>query len=77
MTLILKFSMFGWLTILEAKLLLFLESNTLILVSCTALMDVTLMIGAYRSTRAGNISRMLIRFLWFTVLSGIVVLLYV
>jgi callose synthase len=42
-----------------------------------SVMDVTLMIGAYRSTRAHNISRMLIRFLWFTMLSVVIVLLYI
>jgi callose synthase len=42
-----------------------------------SVMDVTLMIGAYRSTRLRNVSRMLIRFLWFTILSVIIVLLYV
>nr|XP_024357146.1 callose synthase 9-like isoform X3 [Physcomitrium patens] len=42
-----------------------------------SVMDVTLTIGAYRSTRARNISRMLMRFTWFTILSAVVVVLYV
>jgi len=40
-------------------------------------LDVTLMVGAYRSTRARNVSRMLIRFFWFASLSAAILLLYI
>jgi callose synthase len=42
-----------------------------------AFLDVTLMLGAYRSTRARNVSRMLIRFFWFASLSAAILLLYI
>ncbi|XP_024386368.1 callose synthase 9 isoform X2 [Physcomitrium patens] len=64
-------------TVRTLKLVMSVGPTFVLMKLLQSLMDVTLMIGAYRSTRAGNISRMLIRFLWFTVLSGIVVLLYV
>jgi hypothetical protein len=42
-----------------------------------AFLDVTLMLGAYRSTRARNVSRMLVRFFWFAGLSAAILLLYI
>lgn len=52
-------------------------TKPLVFVHFAALLDVILMFGAYRSTRLRNISRMLIRFFWFAVLSVVIVVLYV
>ncbi|KAG0624695.1 hypothetical protein M758_3G268300 [Ceratodon purpureus] len=65
------------LTVHNVKLIMSVGPTFVFMKLIQSVMDVTLMIGAYRSTRARNISRMWIRFLWFSILSVIIVLLYV
>ncbi|XP_024363886.1 callose synthase 9 isoform X2 [Physcomitrium patens] len=65
------------LTLRNIKLIMSVGPTFILMRLIQSVMDVTLMIGAYRSTRKRNISRMLIRFVWFIVLSTVVVLLYV
>ncbi|CAK9232746.1 unnamed protein product [Sphagnum troendelagicum] len=59
------------------KYILSVGSTFIVMRFVQCVLDVILMFGAYRSTRGRTVARMLIRFLWFALLSAVIVFIYV